>query len=135
MHEVIARDCPTCNYLLPMAESIDFSKIGEGEVLTTNTCNSALKTRRILVETVGIGQEVYEMDYMHHLRNVWFKGVEKAITSHLNICLKDSLDTIDSSLRVSTSMTALTRVFDKEFSFCANYPKGHGMLFCQWMKK
>ena len=82
-----------------------------------------------------VGQEIYKMDCMHHLRNVWFKGVEKAITSHLNSFLKDSLDTIDSSLRVSASMSAPTRAFDKEFSLCANYPKGHGMLFCQWMKK
>ena len=27
-------------------------------------------------------------------------------------------------------MYALIRAFDKEFSLCANYPKGHGELFC-----
>ena len=31
-------------------------------------------------------------------------------------------------------MSALIRAFDKEFSLCATYAKGHGMLFCEWMK-
>ena len=71
----------------------------------------------------------------HHLRNVWFNEIKKAIITHLNSYLKDSLDTIDPHLCVSSSMSALIRAFDKEFSLCANYPKRHGMLFCEWMKK
>ena len=60
------------------------------------------------------------MDCMHHLRNVWFGGVQKALTCHLNVFLKDSLDNIDKNLRVSAAMTALIRAFDKEFSLAAN---------------
>ena len=29
----------------------------------------------------------------------------------------------------------MSRVFDKEFSLCANYPKGWGSNFRQWMKE
>ena len=72
---------------------------------------------------------------MHHLRNVWFGGIEKALTTYLNALLKDSLENIDSHLRVSTSMSALIRAFDKEFSLCANYPKGHGDEFKEWIKQ
>ena len=37
----------------------------------------------------------------------------------------------DNPFRVSTSVEALLIAFDKEFSLCANYPKGHGELFCR----
>ena len=132
LHEVVNREFPNLDFSLPSPESIDISKLGHGGAITTDTCNSAQKTRRILVDNVG--GRVHEMDCMHHLRNVWFNGVEKALTQHLNDYLRDSLDNIDSSLRVSSSMSALIRAFDKEFSLCANYPKGHGELFCEWMK-
>ena len=31
-------------------------------------------------------------------------------------------------------MSALIRAFDKEFSLAANYPKGHGEEFKEWIK-
>ena len=42
-----------------------------------------MKTRRILVERIE--GTIHEMDCMHHLRNVWLEGVEKALTCHLNV--------------------------------------------------
>ena len=32
-------------------------------------------------------------------------------------------------------MSAVIRAFDKEFSLNANYPKGHGELFKEWIKE
>jgi hypothetical protein len=52
--------------------------------------------------------------------------MEKTLTKELNLYLRTSLDEIDPKLRVSTSMSALIRAVDKEFSLSANYPKGHG---------
>ena len=43
--------------------------------------------------------------------------------------LKEILDEISPIHRVSTSLNAVLKAFDKEFSVCANYPKGHGKLF------
>jgi hypothetical protein len=77
----------------------------------------------------------YNLDCMNHLRNVWFGGVEKSLTKHLNEILRSSLDEIDVTLRVSSSISALIRAIDKEFSLSANYPKGHGELFKAWMKE
>ena len=119
-------------HMIPSDNNIDISKMGYGGAITTDTCNSARKTRRILVERID--GAVHEMDCMHHLRNVWLGGVEKALTSHLNVFFKDSLDNIDKNLRVSASMSALIRAFDKEFSLAANYPKGHGEEFKEWIK-
>ena len=133
LHEVLKGEFPKHIHSLPTSDSIDIAKLGSGGAITTDTCNAALKTRRILVEKVQ--GDVHEMDCMHHLRNVHLNGVEKALTSYLNDYLKDTLEHIDISLRVSSSMSALIRAFDKEFSLCANYPKGHGMLFCEWIKE
>jgi len=48
--------------------------------------------------------------------------------------LYDSLDEIAEELRVSLSFISLACVIDKEFSLCANYTKGHGAMFQEWMK-
>ena len=100
-------------------------------MINTDTCAAAQKLRRILTEAVP---GAYDFDCMHHLRNVWIGGVEKALTSRLNEILQDSADEIDPKLRVSASISAVIRAVDKEFSLSANYPKGHGELFREWMR-
>ena len=117
-------------HVLPTDNTIDISKMGYGGTIATDTCNSARKIRRVLVERIG--GNIHKMDCMHHLRNVWFGGVERALTCHLNVFLK--VDNIDKNLRVSASMTALIRAFDKEFSLAATYPKGHREEFKEWIK-
>ena len=59
----------------------------------------------------------------------------KSLTTFLNNLLKDSLDEIDSRLRVTHGMEGILRACDKKYSFCANYPKGHGELFNTWMEE
>lgn len=49
--------------------------------------------------------------------------------------LEDSLDNIASFLRVSPDLAHVIRAYHKEFSLTANYPKGHGELFCNWIIK
>ena len=49
LHEVVNREYPNCNFDLPSPKSIDIGKLGQGGVITTDTCNSAQKTRQILV--------------------------------------------------------------------------------------
>lgn len=117
---------------IPLPAQIDIQKLGHGGVITTDTCNQAQKVRRILCEIV-VGALDY--DCMNHLRNVWFGSMEKTLTKKLNLYLRMSLDEIDPKLRVSTSMSALIRAVDKEFSLSANYPKGHGKLFLEWIRE
>ncbi len=71
----------------------------------------------------------------NHLRNVWFGGTEKSLTKRLNKILQSSLDKIDSTLCVTLSTSAIIRAIDKELSLLANYPKGHGELFLEWMRE
>jgi hypothetical protein len=74
-------------------------------------------------------------DCMNYLRNVWFGNGEKALTKDLNVHLRASLDEIDPKLRVTASMSAIIRAVDKEFSLSANYPKGHGKIFLEWIRE
>ena len=125
--------------LLPSPDGIDLIKLKKDTVVTTDTCNTARKLRRVLVEMIkdatdGDG-EIFEFDCMNHLRNVWFGGMEKAVTQRLNAILRGSLDQIDPRLRVSASLSAIIRAVDNEFSLSANYPKGHGQLFLEWIRE
>ena len=72
---------------------------------------------------------------MQHLRNVCINGVAKAVNKYMTEFLNESLDDISSFLRVSPDMAQVIRVFHKEFSLTANYPKGHGKQFRTWMIK
>ena len=50
-----------------------------------------------------------------------------------NRAFKDNLEEISPELRVLPRFDNMCRAFDKEFSLCANYPKGWGSNFRQWM--
>eukprot|EP00956_Cyclotella_meneghiniana_P013362 scaffold19250_cov21-Cyclotella_meneghiniana.AAC.1 len=60
--------------------------------------------------------------------------MEKSLSKYLNEMLRSSLDEIDSTLRVTMSISAVIRAIDKEFSLSANYPKSHGELFL-WIRE
>ena len=119
--------------MITQPDSINIDKLGEGGTITTDTCNAAQKVRRLLVE--HINGHVNEQDCMQHLRNVWINGVAKAVNKYMTEFLNESLDDISSFLRVSPDMAQVIRVFHKEFSLTANYPKGHGKQFRTWMMK
>ena len=66
---------------------------------------------------------------MNHLRCVVVKNMLINLNEFTSEFLKESLDEISPILCVSTSLDAVLKAFDKEFSVCANCPKGHGELF------
>ena len=92
----------------------------------TETCAAACKVRQIICSDIP---GLHKFNCMQHLHNVWIGSTEKALTSELNNILRVSLEYIDPRIRVSSSISAVIRTVDKEFSLSANYPKGHGDLF------
>ena len=120
--------------MIPDADKIDIKKLTDGAV-TTDTCNSAQKTRRILVGIVSQidGGVVHEQDCFHHLRNVWINRVAKAVSEYMKDFLHDSLENISSFLCVSPDLANIIRAYHKEFSLTSNYPKGHGEQFRDWI--
>lgn len=75
LHEVVLRDCPQHIDLIATPKVISINKLGSVGAVVTNTCNSAQKLRRLLVNRVGEG--IHEIIFMHHLRKVWIGGMEK----------------------------------------------------------
>ena len=140
---------------IPDPGEMNIAKFKDG-MISSDNCNSALKVKRLLVAAVqeaikhnytaeeweAFNAEekeaklrVLEGDCYNHLRNVWFGRMSNGITEKLKDKLKDELETIDFRLRVGTGMDGVLRALDKEFSLCANYPKGHGDMFKEWMAR
>jgi hypothetical protein len=133
---------------IPDVSEMNIGKLGGTGAASTDTAAPARKQRRLLCAAVAqaaaewheIDPEssdqrlhVLEIDCWNHLRNVWLGGMAKALAGHLKTELKDELEAIDWRLRVSPGMESVLRAMDKEFSLCANYAKGHGELFHEWM--
>ena len=98
----------------------------------SDTCNQAQKVRCLLIALVDGS---YDYDCMNQLCNVWLGNAEKVLKKDLNVHLRASLDEIDPKLRVTASISAIIRAVNKEFSLSANYPKGHGKIFLEWILK
>ena len=125
-----------------------------GGMISGDNCSPAMKVKRLLVAAVqdavnhsytleqwealstkeqAASLLVLEGDCWNHLRNVWIKSMSGALTGRLRDSLRFELETIDSRLRVGTALGGVLRACDKEFSLCANYPKGHGDMFFEWV--
>ncbi len=74
--------------LVPCKTNININKFKDGGQITSDTCNGAQKIQQILTEMI-VGS--YDYDCMHHLRNVWFGGMEKKLTVYLNILFRSSI--------------------------------------------
>ena len=135
---------------------MDISKLGGSGAVTSDNCNGAMKVKRLLVAEVKEAVEAkhdaatwaafteeekaaktptLEIDCWNHLRNVWLGATTKALTGRLKESLQEELAAINTRLRVGTDMVLVLRVADKEFSLCANYPKGHGDEFKEWIAR
>ena len=124
-------DRPDLLLLITDPDSINIEKLGDGGTITTDTCHAAQKVSRLLVECIN--GTVNNQDYIQHLRNVLINGVANAVNKYLTEFLQESLEEISSFLRVSPDLAHVIRAFHKEFSPTANYPKGHGEKFLEWM--
>jgi hypothetical protein len=86
LRKCIAEKHPHKIDLVPSPDSIDIEKLGGGGVVMTDTCNTAQKLRRILVE---VSDDILDLDCMNHLCNVWIGNIEKALSKYLNDLLRN----------------------------------------------
>ena len=119
--------------MIPLQDTIDISKLNNGGCINTDTCNTAQKTCRILVEVVNdTGGIVLEQDHCyHHLRCDHINGMTKSVNGYMGEVIEESLKNIHPQLWVTPNLDHLIRAYHKEFSLTANNPKpkGHGELF------
>ena len=140
---------------IPDVGEINLAKLSGG-MISGDNCSPAMKVKRLLAAAVqdavnhsytleqwealstkeqAASLLVLEGDCWNHLRNVWIKSMSGALTGRLRDSLRFELETIDSRLRVGTALVGVLRACDKEFSLCANYPKGHGDMFFEWVAR
>ncbi len=137
---------PSCQDLLdmiPQLQALTLAKLANDGMVSMETCNTARKTRRLLckaIRTVAIEQgfrdesiSVMENDCWNHLRNVWFGAVIKELSSHSDEVLKDNLSEIHPILRVTTDLSNIFRAIEKFFGETANYAKGLGSIYYDYM--
>ena len=124
------QEYPQYVHLIPHPGDIELSNIDNGGVMT-DICNSAHKGIRLIAASV-IGF-VHSMFCHNHIRNVWLINVLDSLTEFLRAHINYSLDKVSPQFRVYPVLVSLACSFDKKSSLCANYPKGLGEAFCQWM--
>ena len=71
----------------------------------------------------------------NHLRNTWMDHIETYMAGKLEEHLKNNLELIPLNLRVACRLSELLIQIDKEYNFSANYPKGHGDEFDDWLHR
>ena len=75
----------------PIPKLYNIGKLGNGGALTSDTCNGARKTCRIIAEQVHEATEalrkcdydnirILDVDCWNHLRNVCLRGMKKALS-------------------------------------------------------
>jgi len=78
---------------------------------------------------------IYQGSCHNHLRNTWMDQVELYLAHSLENHLKENLGIIPAHLHVTCHLSELLIQVDKEYNFTANYPKGHGDAFHDWLHK
>jgi hypothetical protein len=114
-----------------------------GGMVSTDTCNTARKTRQILCDTlIQIGHEkgidedclkIYQGNYHQHLRNILVDAAETCLAASFTKLLCKYLAVILLHLCITCKIGDILCACDKEFAFTANYAKGHGTMFHNWM--
>ena len=118
-------------HMIPDPEEATSMQKLKGGAVMTETCKSTHKTNRLLAQIV----DGHLLFCHHHQRNVWVKNMLDVIRNYVSKQIKDNFEEIAPELCVSPCFENMCSAFDKEFSLCANYPKGWGSNFLQWMKE
>jgi hypothetical protein len=115
-----------------------------GGMISTDTCNTARKTRQTLSNHIiqmgrdrGFNDEalvLYQGNCHQHLRNILVDAAVDHLSSKLSQLLCEDLAIIPTHLRVTCKISDILCARDKEFNFTANYAKGHGGMFHAWME-
>ena len=91
--------------MIPQSQALTLAKLANNGMVSTDTCNTARKTRRLLCDAIrkfaieqGLGEESINIMvndcWNRHLRNVWFGAVIKELSSHLDEVLQEYLSNI-----------------------------------------
>jgi hypothetical protein len=129
-------------YMIPQSNELTLTKLATDGMVSTDTCNTAHKTERLLCEVIrklcfekGLMQDelfFFGNDCWNHLRNVWFDAIVNELSS-LGKVLQYDLNEIHPKLRVTTDPNAIFWAIEKFFGETANYANGSGSMYYDYM--
>jgi hypothetical protein len=116
-----------------------------GVMIKHATCNTARKQGNQLEEAIlnyaqsqgKTGDElvILQGDCHNHTRNIWMDHIDNFMGSKLEEILHDDLAIMRKGLRVSCRLGDINLQAEKEYTETANYAKGHGSDFNDWLKR
>ncbi len=137
---------PHCKYLInmiPQSNELTLTKLAKDGMVSTDTCNTAHKTQRLLSELIRKlcfekrmqdKTNVLANDCWNHLQNVWFCAIVNELSSYLGEVLQNDLNEIHPILRVTTDPNAIFWAIEKVFGETANYAKRSGSMYYDYMR-
>ena len=128
---------------LPQPSSLDVTRM-LGGMISHDNCNPARDQgnciEQIILEmAAGMGipegeRVLFQGSYHNHLRNTWMEYIETYMAGKLEKHLKNDLKLIPPNLRVACRLSELLIHINNEYNFSANYPKGHGDAFNDYLR-
>jgi hypothetical protein len=128
--------------LIPKPETIDVTQL-LGGVIEHDTCATARSLGYKLQDTIfDFAREknapneklkLYQGECHNHTRCVWFGHISNYLERKLEEHLCEELKLIPNHLHVTCSLSEIVIQVDKEYNLTANYPKGHGDDFNDWL--
>jgi uncharacterized membrane protein len=144
LRAVFAELYPNNNLIndIPTAEDLTFIKLNNS-FKTSDGCSTAVKLRReVEAEIKKIAREIglsvndireRAADCWCHMMNVWFGGVSAELSNYISDFLAEDLKEIPPIYRVCIDAIDMMRCTEKLLAPTANYAKGSGAEFEQWM--
>lgn len=112
---MVERDFKDMLYLLPNPDGLNLNKMAKNSAIMTDTCNGAKLSNQLLAHRItSISGNVLSLLCYNHLRNVWVKNVQEAVSAFVRNCLHESLDEMAIELQINPSLLTLARAFDKD---------------------
>ncbi len=135
-------NCPELANKIPNPDDMCPTKL-LGGIVSTDTCNTARKTRQTLCDAIiqkgrdrGIDEvhlKIYQGNCFHHLQSILVNAAKLHLAGSLTKLLYNDLGIIPSHLCITCKIGDILCACDKEFAFTADYAKGHWAMFHNWM--
>ena len=122
LRDYVSKHHPNMVDKLPTPADLDCNEKMKNMKHTNDNCNTATKAQRLIIDTVG-GHPIHCQTHLRNtvLSNPTIRSLNKIVKDEI-----DNLDEVDSIFRVSASIMALARAFDKGTALPETTPRVTG---------
>lgn len=145
---------PDHKWTCPNPELCGLDRLGNGGAIISDTCTTARKTTRLLIDEVArqvkekydpeaweelteaeqeAAMRCHALHCWQHIRNIFLAPMSRAQSEHVKAALQHQLETFSSYERMSTNFDQWLRADYKEFHHGGRYYKGQGKPYLEWL--